>query len=677
MSRIREAFELFFRRPSDDEGDSHVQERTGRELKGSILVLAGLFQLVSLTSYLPIDSFNLAQGRLDHMNNLGGIVGAALGEAFMGSVGIMGYSMVLLTAWLAVGAFRGISIRGNWYRVTGWLIGTLLLAIACRLLLQEEFPEASLWQGGLVGRYAGDFLKRYFNIAGSLLIVGGSFLVNLILTAGFSFLSFAQNVFGSDESEAEEEAAPPAKKLSVVPAPAPVAAVAAAPAPPPKKTRSRRKPKAADGEADPAAADPANPDAGDTAAQAPASNGEYKFQDLIPYTGSYSHPSARLLKAGSAGKKLSRGEARRNADKICEHLLSFQITGEVVAVSQGPVLTTYEFKPSAGMKLSKIAGLQDDLGIVMGTRDLRIVAPIPGKNVVGIEIPRPSAEVIALKDLVDSKEFGDRKLRVPFALGKSTEGTPLIGDIAATPHMLVAGSTGSGKSVFINSLIISFLYRMSPQELRLILVDPKMLEMSIFDGLPHLVAPVITEAGVAYNALSWACTEMDRRYKVMAETNAKNIESYNSKRRNAAEKFPYIVIVVDELADLMLSGGEAVEVNITRLAQKARAAGIHLVLATQRPSTDIVTGLIKANIPSRLAFKVTSGVDSRTILDTSGAEELIGRGDSLMITPGAPLRRIHGSYVGEEELARVVKSVKNGKTYTDYYIDFGGKPKED
>jgi S-DNA-T family DNA segregation ATPase FtsK/SpoIIIE len=246
--------------------------------------------------------------------------------------------------------------------------------------------------------------------------------------------------------------------------------------------------------------------------------------------------------------------------------------------------------------------------------------------------------------------------------------------MTAMPHLLVAGGTGSGQSVFINALIMSFLFRMSPQELRLILVDPKMLELNAFDGLPHLLTNVITSNEVAFNALSWAVLEMDRRYKLMADTASKNIESYNSKVRGT-KKIPYIVIVVDELADLMLSGGEEVEIAITRLAQKARASGIHLVLATQRPSTDVVTGLIKANMPSRLSFKVPSAIDSRTVLDSSGAEELIGRGDSLMIQPGIPLRRLHGCFMTEEELARTVNFIKGGKDYSKYYIDFGGAKK--
>jgi S-DNA-T family DNA segregation ATPase FtsK/SpoIIIE len=313
--------------------------------------------------------------------------------------------------------------------------------------------------------------------------------------------------------------------------------------------------------------------------------------------------------------------------------------------------------------------LQDDLGVVMGTPQLRIVAPIPGKTTVGIEVPRPKAEVIALKDVLGDKQFHDKKNRLPVALGKTTDGVPTFSDLAAMPHLLVAGGTGSGKSVFVNSLIMGFLFRLTPQQLRLILVDPKMLELNVFDGIPHLITNVITDNNIAYNALNWAVQEMDRRYALMAETGSKNIDSFNEKQKGS-NKLPFIVIIVDELADLMMSGGKLVEVAITRLAQKARAAGIHLVIATQRPSTDVVTGLIKANMPSRISFKVPSGIDSRTVLDTSGAESLMGRGDSLMIQPASPLRRLHGTFVTEEDLARVVKYVKGGRDHTKNYIQF-------
>ncbi|NBT59759.1 DUF87 domain-containing protein, partial [bacterium] len=420
-------------------------------------------------------------------------------------------------------------------------------------------------------------LESYLNTTGTLILVGGGFLVTLLLTTGLSLLTFWKKVFPEDETSkkiAEKELeATEEEDLESPKADEPKASVkSVALSPKPKKSprKSRKKPAESEGDT-PELSE--NPDrAAEAEAPTESTDNEEKvftFKELIPFKGSYSLPSPRLLKGDSgSAKKMSKGELRENIQKLCEHLLSFQITGEVVAVSQGPVLTTYEFKPSAGVKLSKIASLQDDLGIVLGTRELRIVAPIPGKTVVGIEVPRPQAETITLKELVSEKEFEDKKIRIPVVLGKATDGNPVYADLASMPHLLVAGQTGSGKSVFINSLLMSFLYRMSPHQLRLILVDPKMLELNVFDGLPHLITNVITDNGIAFNALSWAVMEMERRYGLIAATGSKNLDSYNEKQKRVEDKLPFIVIVVDELADVMMSGGEQVEIAITRLAQK-------------------------------------------------------------------------------------------------------------
>lgn len=679
MKRLKLAIENFFSRQGDtssgEAGDS--SERMIREIKGSIFTLLALFELVSLTSYIPIDSLSIFQGRLDHMNNMGGIVGAIVSEWFLGTVGIAGYSVILLTLWLAISAFRGNGIFQNVFRIVGTVLGTLLTAITCHLVLADKFPEASLFQGGMVGKVAGSTLKAYFNTTGAVLLVIGGYILTIILTTGFSFiLTFGKLFKGEDEEEEKDEITQkievpkkrPAPKLEVVKA-----------AKKPAAKKSKKKTDEDEEDSDEVTEELAlegagEEDAGDDAGAVIDPN---EFQEIIPYSGSYALPSPRLLKGDASGaKKMSRGEMRDTSRKLIEHLLSFQITGEVTSVSQGPVLTTFEFKPSAGIKLSKIAALQDDLGVVLGTNQLRIIAPIPGKTVVGIEVPRPQIETIPLKDLISDDDFYDKKTRIPVALGKTTDGKTVFADLVGMPHLLVAGGTGSGKSVFVNSLITGMLYRLNPQQLRMILIDPKMLELNVFEGLPHLVTNVITNNNVAINAMHWAVQEMERRYALMAEAGAKNIDSYNQKQKGD-KKIPFLVIVVDELADLMMSGGEEVETSITRLAQKARAAGIHLVLATQRPSTDVVTGLIKANMPSRLSFKVPSGIDSRTVLDAGGAEQLIGRGDSLMVMPGIPLRRLHGCFVTEEELTRVVKYVKDGKDHSKNYIQFSSQKQDD
>ncbi len=676
MLWMTSAVERFFERQKDEgESGEASLDRMSREIKGTILALITIFVLVALTSYLPLDSFNLMRGRLDQINNLGGIVGAAVSEGFLGAVGAPGYLAVFILGWLTLSAFRGIALKRDLPRIFGLVLGACLTAMALHLLMQDQAPEASLWQGGLVGREVGNFLSRYFNVTGAIIIIFFGFLITAILTTGLSFTRFLDRMFNGDRSLDADAT----ESVAQVPRPRVAQQVNATPSSaPPKKKKVPAKGKlklvktddedtektdeidlsALEGIEEEGTLTPPDPSV---------------FQPMIPFTGTYEAPSVRILKnITSDAKKLSRGELKDRANKIVEQLLSFQVTGQITNITQGPVLVTYEFKPAAGMKLSKIAALQDDLGVLMGTPQLRVVAPIPGKTTVGIEVPRPQSEVIPLKDAMNEKQFWDKKLKLPIALGRTTDGVAVYGDLAAMPHLLVAGGTGSGKSVFINSLITSLIFRLSPKDLRMILVDPKMLELVAFDGLPHLVTNVITDNGVAYNALNWAVQEMERRYALMAEAGNKNIESYNEKHKGV-DKIPLLVIIVDELADLMMSGGKDVEVAITRLAQKARAAGIHIVIATQRPSTDVVTGLIKANMPSRLAFKVPSGIDSRTVLDTGGAESLMGRGDCLMTMPGVPLRRLHGTFVTEEDLARVAKNIKGNRDHTKGYIQFSNE----
>ncbi len=672
MKRLLLALELFFQGGHDSESDNSESDSTLLEIKGVIFLLITVFLLISLTSYIPIDSYHLFQQRFDHMSNLGGIVGAILSELILGTTGVAGFTTIALTLWFAALTFMGKGISSRKVEISGVTLGTLFTSITCQLLWGEGQPEVSLLQGGWVGTHIGVWLKGYFNQTGAIVLIAGGYLTTFMLTTRFSFIQGFRSLFGEVEGEVENRQSSRSKRKS--------SPKKESQATPPAK--AKRKKKTDDESADPDEesneADEDETDENEEGSDEKENLAEIdpnEFQEMIPFSGGYSLPSPRLMKGDKGNaKKMSRGEMKENARKLVEHLLSFQISGEITSVSQGPVLTTYEFKPDAGMKLSKIAALQDDLGVVLGVGELRIIAPIPGKTVVGIEVPRPSIETIPLKDIIAGDDFYDKKIKLPIALGKTTDGNTVVGDMAAMPHLLVSGSTGSGKSVFINSLILSLIYRLSPQQLRLILIDPKMLELNAFQGLPHLITDVITNNNVAFNAMNWAVKEMDRRYQLMAETGAKNIDSYNAKQRN---KIPYIVIVVDELADLMMSGGQEIEVAITRLAQKARAAGIHLVLATQRPSTDVVTGLIKANIPSRISFKVPSAIDSRTVLDCSGAEALIGRGDSLMIQPAIPLRRLHGCFVTEEELARVVKNIKGSKNFSRYYIQFSSKKSDE
>lgn len=410
------------------------------------------------------------------------------------------------------------------------------------------------------------------------------------------------------------------------------------------------------------------------------------------------------------------------SSKILEQkLATFGVNGRVVAVRPGPVITTYEFEPEPGVKVSRVVNLNDDLTMAMRAHGVRIVAPIPGKNVVGIEVSNRSRALVGLRDLIGAEEFGSHKALLPLALGRNTTGATVFGDLAKMPHLLMAGATGTGKSVALNAYIISLLYKWGPRDLRLIMIDPKMLELSLYEGIPHLLVPVVTDVKKAAAALSNAVREMERRFEMMKDKKVRSLDDYNRKvaaeieaRANNPEPepepeyeegeldaeeqlreakaalksvgmkpaiehehLPRVVIIVDELADLMMSVGRDVEASITRLAQKARAAGIHMILATQRPSVDVITGLIKANFPSRISFQVTSRIDSRTILDTGGAERLLGNGDMLWMAPGTSfLQRLHGGFVSDQATEDIVEFLK-GQGDPDYKMDLLATPTDD
>ena len=364
-----------------------------------------------------------------------------------------------------------------------------------------------------------------------------------------------------------------------------------------------------------------------------------------------------LTKPPKKRAEINEAEIDKKIKILIEKLKQFKIEGDVVRYYVGPVVTTFEFKPLPHIKVSKILALQDDLAMALKAKSIRIQAPIPGKDVVGIEIPNEKQETIYLREILESDIFKKSKSPLTLALGKDIVGAPFVTDLAKLPHLLIAGTTGSGKSVGINAMILSLLYKNSPDELKFVMIDPKMLEFSIYNDIPHLLTPVITEPKKAITALNAMVKEMERRYKLMAKMKVKNIENYNKK---ADEKLPYIVIIIDELADLMMTSGKDVEYSIARLAQMARASGIHLIVATQRPSVDVVTGLIKANLPSRISFKVGQKIDSKVILDQFGAESLLGRGDMLFTPPGiSGLIRLHAPFTSEEEIEKIVEFLKS------------------
>ena len=352
-------------------------------------------------------------------------------------------------------------------------------------------------------------------------------------------------------------------------------------------------------------------------------------------------------------KRESREELLARARLLEQKLEDFGVKGRVTEICPGPVITVYEYEPAPGIKINKISSLADDLALGLKAASVRIVAPIPGKSAVGIEVANREREIVYLKEILTSDAFRKARSKLTLALGKDISGKPVVTDLAKMPHLLIAGATGTGKSVCLHTMILSLLYKATPDEVRFLLIDPKRIELSIYEGIPHLLYPVVLEPKTATQALKWAVAEMERRYQLLEEARARNLESYNAE---AEEKLPYLVIVVDELADLMVVSSKEVETSLTRLAQMARASGIHLLLATQRPSVDVLTGIIKANFPARISFQVSSRTDSRTILDTGGAERLLGAGDMLFLPPGtSKLKRIHGAFVSEKEVKRVVE----------------------
>ena len=370
-------------------------------------------------------------------------------------------------------------------------------------------------------------------------------------------------------------------------------------------------------------------------------------------------------------------------------LADFKVNGKVSNICPGPVITTFEFEPEAGTKVRKISSLTDDIAMALRAKSIRIIAPIPGKGCVGIEVPNEKREIVYLKEILADDKFAETDNKLTVGLGKDVEGYPVVANLAKMPHLLVAGTTGSGKSVSVNGMITSILYNASPDDVRMILIDPKQLEFALYEGIPHLLLPVVTDPAKAATALNWAVVEMERRYKLMKEMKVRNIKSYNKKLKGLEDKYdptsgvisldpmerlldevdesgkpkhrhmPYIVVIIDEFADLMMVSGKEVEVAVARLAQKARAAGIHVILATQRPSVDVLTGLIKANFPTRMSFRLISGTDSRTVLDTTGAENLLGMGDMLYRPPGrSELKRVHGAFIDEHEIEQIVDFLK-------------------
>jgi S-DNA-T family DNA segregation ATPase FtsK/SpoIIIE len=667
---------------------SFLKNKIAREIMGLLFIAFAVFAFISLISYHSDDpSFNKYINEKVAVKNYAGIVGAYFSDAiiqFLGSGSLFIVIASFFLGWTLLWNERlGISISS----LIGGVSGTILLCSFVYLLFSRDPLFGKIARpGGAIGYFVAEELIWLFNRGGAYIIIFTFLILSIILTTRISigntlirvngFLGYFINTVSPllrFKSARKKE-----RKVKL----------------PPKKAENNEPPQIISAETD----------------EEPEEFEISEQFEFIKKSGEYSLPPLSLLDPTSPEeKKRSEDEFITNSDILEKKLRDFGIEGKVLQVLPGPVITMYEFEPASGVKVSRIMSLADDLALAMKSTSVRIMAPVPGKSVVGIEIPNLYRESVSLREILSSEEFKKAKSKLSMGLGKDTSGSPVVTDLAQIPHLLIAGATGSGKSVGINSIICSILFNATPEEVNIIMIDPKMIELSVYEGIPHLIAPVVTNPKKAANALRWVVEEMERRYNFLTEKGVRNIVGYNKiieekgdrkqktedRRQNVKdkiiedtegqaieeiieekeeEKLPYIVVVIDELADLMMVSSREVEDSLTRLAQMARAAGIHLLVATQRPSVDVLTGIIKANFPSRISYQVSSRVDSRTILDTVGAERLLGKGDMLFMPPGtSKLQRIHGAFVSEGEIKRVVEFLK--KQQKPVYVDSILKPK--
>jgi DNA segregation ATPase FtsK/SpoIIIE, S-DNA-T family len=604
----------------------------------------GLFALLSLLSWSSAAS--AVGGVASPAANWGGLVGHRLASALVHALG--GGAFLLVGLW-GHAAYLWLVHAPRQPRLSAGLGGVLvLLGVEPLLQIGLARPLAFMGDaGGLVGRWLVALLLPYCNVGGTLLIGA------VMATVGS--IAVARPLLPLVGRGASRLRALGLALLNSIPAR--------------RRPTTRRRPRPAASISTPlvvapatdAEADMAGSDAALSATpevRPPPPEPARRPTTAMPAATPYRKPPLSLLNLPTNGKRHGNGVDLIKQAKILEgKLRDFGVDGRVVQVLPGPVVTMYEFEPASGVKVSRIVNLADDLALGMKALSVRIVAPVPGKSVVGIEIPNSHREPVVLREILASPAFQQAPSTLVLALGKDILGAPAVTDLAQIPHLLIAGATGSGKSVGLNGMICSILLNATPDEVKFIMIDPKMLELSVYDGIPHLIAPVVTHPKKAAAALHWAVEEMERRYRLLAEHGVRGIEGYN--QAHPAQRLPYIVVVIDELADLMLVARRDVEDALTRLAQMARAAGLHLLVATQRPSVDVLTGIIKANFPARISFQVSSRTDSRTILDAIGAERLLGKGDMLFLPPGtSKLVRIHGAFVAEAEIKRVVDALR-------------------
>lgn len=642
--------------------DTDGKNRRLKEITGVISLALAAFMFLCLFSYNPHDpSLTHYVASKVEVANYGGLVGSYLSDGMLRIFGMTSYLVSVLLVLFSFKLFHG----GKFGMVFSPVFGFIGLVFAISALLAAKYgtvssPGVDFNAGGLLGKSSLKVLYFYLNQMGTDIVLVVILLISLMVTFDVSLVALVRRlaillsstllrlktfiVVGMGRLR-RKKAVTKHKKTGV----------------------SRNIPVISD----------------EIGQKEEKKQNEQVSFEFLHSEGTFVLPSLDLLdKAEIRNTRMKKESLIMNSRILEKKLADFGVEGSVTEVKPGPVITMYELEPASGVKINKITNLSDDLALALKARSVRIVAPIPGKAAIGIEIPNYERESVCLRDVLDSEEFLESKYKLPIVLGKNIAGRPVITDLARMPHLLIAGTTGSGKSVSLNAMICSILFKTAPDEVKFIMIDPKRLELSGYEGIPHLLNPVVTNPKEASQVLKWTVDEMERRYAAIADVGVKSIERYNrlvekeqiaikkqmsglsspvsgEKTATVPEKLPYIIVVIDELADLMMVAQRNVETSLARLAQMARAAGIHLILATQRPSVDVITGIIKANFPTRISFKVSSKVDSRTILDQLGAEKLLGAGDMLFMPPGtSKLMRIHGAFVSDKEITNIVNFIK-------------------
>ena len=624
-----------------------------REIRGILFVLIAIVLGVSLFSYHPSDPvFGLKTSQAAEIHNLFGKLGAQLSGWVFQILGFSSFWLVAVFLAMAVLSFRNTPLLSPIRN----FVAVLCLLVSFSGILHLYLPKEVIYRGGkvpgggLAGHYVAEFATGVFNDFGAYVLLLAVFIISLMVCTHISFgwvFSRLRLWLAALQRRGKEFIL--------------------------KRQERRRKKKAREEFLEKEKAKPRRKVTIIEPKKEPPKKPEQEAFPFMTQVGEFKLPPIDLLQEAPSEENIEIREEslEKNARRLERKLADFGVEGEVVEILPGPVITMYELKPAPGVKISKVAGLSDDLALALRAPSVRIVAPIPGKAAIGIEIPNNQRSPVYLQEILSSNAFKSSAQRLTIALGKDITGAPVVTDLARMPHLLVAGATGTGKSVCLNSMIISLLFKSSPDMVRFLMIDPKRIELSMYNEIPHLLHPVVTQPKEATRALKWAVEEMEKRYMLLSDRGVRNIEAYNRRivkdRKPAPQdpsqgvdkNLPYIVVVIDELADLMMTSSRDVEEAITRLAQMARAAGIHLIIATQRPSVDVLTGIIKANFPARISFQVSSRVDSRTILDGIGAENLLGQGDMLFLPPGVGrIVRIHGAYISEEEVLQVTDFLK-------------------